>query len=125
MPRRSLDSRGFTLTELLVVIAIIGVLIGLLLPESLKRDPDRIARFEREAQTLAGLNHPNIAIIHGVEDSDYGSALVMELVAGSITPCSCAASSASAICSAMLRASSSGSLPGASSSASGAMRVIP
>src|SRR5215213_9351341 len=52
------------------------------LPESLKRDPDRIARFEREAQTLAALNHPNIAIIHGVEDSGRDRALVMELVEG-------------------------------------------
>ena len=53
------------------------------LPESLKRDPDRIARFEREAQTLAALNHPNIAIIHGVEDDGDERALVMEFVEGS------------------------------------------
>ena len=53
------------------------------LPDSLKRDPDRIARFEREAQTLAALNHPNIAIIHGVEDTGSDQALVMELVEGS------------------------------------------
>ena len=53
------------------------------LPDSLKRDPDRIARFEREAQTLAALNHPNIAIIHGVEDTGTDQALVMELVEGS------------------------------------------
>ena len=53
------------------------------LPDSLKRDPDRIARFEREAQTLAALNHPNIAIIHGVEDIGTDRALVMELVEGS------------------------------------------
>ena len=53
------------------------------LPDSLKRDPDRIARFEREAQTLAALNHPNIAIIHGVEDAGHDQALVMELVEGS------------------------------------------
>jgi eukaryotic-like serine/threonine-protein kinase len=52
------------------------------LPDSLKRDPDRIARFEREAQTLAALNHPNIAIIHGVEDTGNDRALVMELVEG-------------------------------------------
>ena len=53
------------------------------LPDSLKRDPARIARFEREAQTLAALNHPNIAIIHGVEDIGADCALVMELVDGS------------------------------------------
>ena len=53
------------------------------LPDSLKRDPDRIARFEREAQTLAALNHPNIAIIHGVEDTGHDRALVMEFVEGS------------------------------------------
>src|SRR5262245_884423 len=52
------------------------------LPEAFAQDPDRVARFEREAKTLAALNHPNIAIIHGLEKS-YGSyALVMELVEG-------------------------------------------
>ena len=53
------------------------------LPDSLKRDPARIARFEREAQTLATLNHPNIAIIHGVENIGADCVLVMELVDGS------------------------------------------
>src|SRR4051795_2313229 len=48
------------------------------LPESLAADPDRLARFSREAQVLAGLNHPNIAAIYGVEDR----ALIMELVEG-------------------------------------------
>jgi Tol biopolymer transport system component len=48
------------------------------LPESLGRDAGRMARFEREAQVLASLNHPNIAQIYGVEDR----ALVMELVEG-------------------------------------------
>ena len=38
------------------------------LPEQFAADPDRLARFEREAQTLAALNHPNIAHIHGVID---------------------------------------------------------
>src|SRR5687768_17336688 len=54
------------------------------LPELLTRDPDRLARFTREAQTLAALNHPNIAQIHGVVDfpSDTSQALVMELVEG-------------------------------------------
>jgi len=49
-----------------------------ILPDSLARDPDRIARFEREAQVLASLNHPNIAAIYGVEQG----AIVMELVEG-------------------------------------------
>ena len=48
------------------------------LPDALANDPDYLARFTREAQVLASLNHPNIAIIHGVEDC----ALVMELVEG-------------------------------------------
>jgi eukaryotic-like serine/threonine-protein kinase len=48
------------------------------LPELFAADPDRVARFEREAQTLASLNHPNIAHIYGIEDR----ALVMELVEG-------------------------------------------
>ena len=52
------------------------------LPESLARDPDRLSRFEREAKVLAALNHPNIAQIHGVEDSTGVPALVMELVEG-------------------------------------------
>jgi len=45
-------------------------------------DHDRLARFEREAQVLASLNHPNIAHIHGIEDSTGTPALVMELVEG-------------------------------------------
>jgi hypothetical protein len=49
-----------------------------ILPESFAGDPDRLMRFEREAKTLASLNHPNIAAIYGVEDR----ALVMELVEG-------------------------------------------
>ncbi len=53
-----------------------------ILPEALAADPDRIARFEREAKTLAALNHPNIAHIHGFEEADGLSALVMELVEG-------------------------------------------
>src|SRR5882762_1735533 len=52
------------------------------LPESFASDPDRLARFEREAQMLASLNHPNIAIIHGLEESSGVRALVMELVDG-------------------------------------------
>ena len=52
------------------------------LPDSFANDPDRLARFTREAQTLAALNHPNIAHIHGLEESCGGRALVMELVEG-------------------------------------------
>jgi Tol biopolymer transport system component len=53
------------------------------LPESFANDPDRLARFEREARTLAALNHPNIATIHGLEEAQGIRALVMELVEGS------------------------------------------
>jgi Tol biopolymer transport system component len=53
-----------------------------ILPESFARDPERLTRFEREAKTLAALNHPHIAQIYGVEQSPIGSALVMELVDG-------------------------------------------
>jgi serine/threonine protein kinase/Tol biopolymer transport system component len=52
------------------------------LPESVAGDPDRLARFQREAQVLAALNHPNIAHIHGFEDSGSVHAIVMELVEG-------------------------------------------
>ncbi len=52
------------------------------LPESLAKDPERIARFQREAKTLASLNHPNIAAIYGLEEADKTTALVMELVEG-------------------------------------------
>ncbi|HJN45755.1 MAG: hypothetical protein CL477_10085 [Acidobacteria bacterium] len=52
------------------------------LPEAFTADPDRLARFEREAKVLASLNHPNIAAIHGFEDSGETKALVLELVEG-------------------------------------------
>jgi serine/threonine-protein kinase len=52
------------------------------LPNVFTLDPDRIARFKREAQLLASLNHPNIAAIYGVEDSTNVHALVLELVEG-------------------------------------------
>jgi serine/threonine-protein kinase len=52
------------------------------LPESLASDPERLARFEREARVLASLNHPHIAAIYGVEDSTPVKALVLELVEG-------------------------------------------
>jgi serine/threonine-protein kinase len=52
------------------------------LPADFASDPERLARFQREAQILASLNHPNIAIIHGLEDSEGTPALVLELVEG-------------------------------------------
>src|SRR5947199_3409121 len=52
------------------------------LPDLFANDPDRLARFTREAQMLAALNHPNIAHIHGLEESGGVRALVMELVEG-------------------------------------------
>ena len=52
------------------------------LPEAFARDPERMARFQREAQVLASLNHPNIASIYGLEESGGVLALVMELVEG-------------------------------------------
>jgi eukaryotic-like serine/threonine-protein kinase len=61
-----------------------------ILPQSFAADPDRLARFQREAEVLASLNHPNIAAIYGLEESDVSTgsgqaairALVMELVEG-------------------------------------------
>jgi serine/threonine protein kinase len=53
-----------------------------ILPEAFASDTERIARFEREAKTLASLNHLNIAHIHGLEESNGVRALVMELVEG-------------------------------------------
>jgi serine/threonine-protein kinase len=52
------------------------------LPDSFVHDSDRLARFQREAKVLAALNHPNIAHIHGLEESNGVRALVMELVEG-------------------------------------------
>jgi serine/threonine-protein kinase len=52
------------------------------LPAAVAEDADRLARFDREARTLAALNHPNIAAIYGVEKGDSTTALVMELVEG-------------------------------------------
>jgi serine/threonine-protein kinase len=52
------------------------------LPEAFTTDPDRLARFRREAHVLAALNHPNIAAIYGFEESDGVRALVLELVEG-------------------------------------------
>ncbi len=52
------------------------------LPELFAKDPERLARFKREAQMLAALNHPNIAAIHGLEESGATHYLVLELVPG-------------------------------------------
>src|SRR6202163_1886021 len=52
------------------------------LPEAFAHDADRLSRFQREAKMLASLNHPNIATIHGLEQSNGTSYLVMELVPG-------------------------------------------
>ncbi len=59
------------------------------LPASVAGDTDRLARFQREAEVLAALNHPNIAHIHGLEKTDGTIALVMELVEGPTTGCWC------------------------------------
>ena len=53
-----------------------------ILPDAFANDPDRLARFQREAQVLASLNHPNIAQIHGIEEAEGTRALVLELVEG-------------------------------------------
>src|SRR5580658_10486400 len=52
------------------------------LPEAFAHDPERLSRFQREAKMLAALNHPNIATIHGLEQSNGTGYLVMELVSG-------------------------------------------
>jgi Tol biopolymer transport system component len=52
------------------------------LPDAFASDPDRLARFRREAQVLASLNHPNIAHVYGLEQAEGVQALVMELVEG-------------------------------------------
>jgi Tol biopolymer transport system component len=53
-----------------------------ILPEAFAADAERVARFQREAKVLASLNHPNIAIIYGLEQAEGAHALVMELVEG-------------------------------------------
>jgi serine/threonine protein kinase len=61
------------------------------LPEDVASSPDRLARFELEATTVAGLNHPNIVVLHSIEESQGTRFLTMELVEGrsldqSVTP---------------------------------------
>src|SRR6476659_1852311 len=53
-----------------------------ILPEEFSRDADRVSRFQREAEVLASLNHPNIAAIHDLEETDGTRYLVLELVEG-------------------------------------------
>src|SRR6266446_6325163 len=53
-----------------------------ILPELAASDPDRLARFRREAQVLASLNHPNIGAIYGFEEANGQHALVLELLDG-------------------------------------------
>src|SRR5262245_9506800 len=52
------------------------------LPAEVASSPDRLARFEREATTVAGLNHPNIVVLHSIEEADGIRFLTMELVEG-------------------------------------------
>ena len=52
------------------------------LPDALASDAEHLARFQREAEVLASLNHPNIAAVHGLERTGTTTALVMELVEG-------------------------------------------
>jgi len=53
-----------------------------ILPHAFLADPERVARFQREARTLASLNHPNIGGIYGLEEAEGMAALVLELVEG-------------------------------------------
>src|ERR1044072_1193384 len=53
-----------------------------ILPDEFSRDPDRVARFQREAEVLASLNHPNIAAIYDLEEANGSRFLVLELVEG-------------------------------------------
>src|SRR5207247_5360294 len=51
-----------------------------ILPEAFTRDPERVARFQREAQLLAALNHPHIGAIYGLEEAADSQFLVLELI---------------------------------------------
>src|SRR5262245_24040679 len=53
-----------------------------ILPAGVPTDADRLARFEREARTVAGLNHPNIVVLHSIEEDQGTRYLTMELVEG-------------------------------------------
>src|SRR5712692_6053157 len=53
-----------------------------ILPEEFSRDPDRVARFQREAEVLASLNHPNIGAIYDLEEAEGSRFLVLEFVEG-------------------------------------------
>ena len=53
-----------------------------ILPEEFSRDPDRVSRFQREAEVLASLNHPNIGAIYDLEEVNGARFLVLELVDG-------------------------------------------
>src|SRR2546423_592501 len=53
-----------------------------ILPEEFSRDPDRVARFQREAEVLGSLNHPNIAAIYDMEEAEGSRFLVLEFVEG-------------------------------------------
>ena len=93
-PCRSVPARGSARTEICELIGVGGMgevyrardtklqrdVAIKVLPASVASAPERLARFEREAQLLAALNHPHIAAIYGVEESRGGPALVLELV---------------------------------------------
>src|SRR5437667_11938487 len=53
-----------------------------ILPEEFSRDPDRVSRFQQEAEVLASLNHPNIAAIYDLQEAQGSHFLVLELVEG-------------------------------------------
>src|SRR5215831_13953246 len=53
-----------------------------ILPDEFSRDPDRLSRFQREAETLASLNHPNIAAIYDLQEANGCRFLILELIEG-------------------------------------------
>ena len=56
-----------------------------ILPDAFVNDPERLARFQREAKVLASLNHPNIAAIHGLEEGGDSPALSRQITLGSVS----------------------------------------